>query len=420
MAGHHTASPFSYTGNEPTPLRHILDAKTTQFNHMADTRNKSLEILCSEKDAEAASLQSRFNQLKEDFEYNLRLIEERDSELSRLESSAEELRAVLTAKDDQLGQCKKLLSGIEEQVQEGKAREARQDQVAQQLQEQLQVVLGTPICALLAGGADRSGRSIERFCGKTSRRSREQEIMRMREQFEQFLAIGGHLSMDGPRDGMHVVRQREEQSTRREQQCEKRALEMEGRTKEAEAELDEAKRDLARLQERAAQAEARAQEDEATATRCGVELQAARQRQGELQMEMENERNLLQVQNGTMLYGAVRSSSIIGYMVVYGSVQRCTEYEDKCGSLIENLHTVEQALEQQQAEHLSETTRLQKELGEASDRAEKSEEEVKRLQWELQEARTGLNQLGGGLLGTSGEWATRSGKFTGMPAAALE
>ncbi|KAK3267644.1 hypothetical protein CYMTET_23818 [Cymbomonas tetramitiformis] len=157
MAGHHTASPFSYTGNEPTPLRHILDAKTTQFNHMADTRNKSLEILCSEKDAEAASLQSRFNQLKEDFEYNLRLIEERDSELSRLESSAEELRAVLTAKDDQLGQCKKLLSGIEEQVQEGKAREARQDQVAQQLQEQLQ----------------------------TSRRSREQEIMRMREQFEQ-------------------------------------------------------------------------------------------------------------------------------------------------------------------------------------------------------------------------------------------
>ncbi|KAK3267643.1 hypothetical protein CYMTET_23817 [Cymbomonas tetramitiformis] len=185
-----------------------------------------------------------------------------------------------------------------------------------------------------------------------------------------------------------VVRQREEQSTRREQQCEKRALEMEGRTKEAEAELDEAKRDLARLQERAAQAEARAQEDEATATRCGVELQAARQRQGELQMEMENERNLLQGMRQRLL----------------------REYEDKCGSLIENLHTVEQALEQQQAEHLSETTRLQKELGEASDRAEKSEEEVKRLQWELQEARTGLNQLGGGLLGTSGEWATRSGK----------
>ena len=57
------------------------DAQT----HIQEQRSKTYEEVLAEQKAASTALQRRFDQLKEDFQYNLKLLEERDEELGRLD-----------------------------------------------------------------------------------------------------------------------------------------------------------------------------------------------------------------------------------------------------------------------------------------------------------------------------------------------
>ena len=59
------------------------DAQT----HIQEQRSKTYEEVLAEQKAASTALQRRFDQLKEDFQYNLKLLEERDEELTRLDAT---------------------------------------------------------------------------------------------------------------------------------------------------------------------------------------------------------------------------------------------------------------------------------------------------------------------------------------------
>lgn len=63
----------------------MIRSKERELHDIHDLRCASLERLVSERDALLLEHSQRFDQLKEDFAYNLALIEARDAEIARLE-----------------------------------------------------------------------------------------------------------------------------------------------------------------------------------------------------------------------------------------------------------------------------------------------------------------------------------------------
>lgn len=61
--------------------------RAARQTHMKEQRSKTYEELVADKEAAIKTLQGRFDQLKDDFQYNLRLLEERDEELTRLDAT---------------------------------------------------------------------------------------------------------------------------------------------------------------------------------------------------------------------------------------------------------------------------------------------------------------------------------------------
>jgi chromosome segregation ATPase len=65
----------------------IIRAKERELQQIQDMRNAQLELMIVERDKLLVEASKRYDQLKEDFEYNLSLIEARDIEIERLEKN---------------------------------------------------------------------------------------------------------------------------------------------------------------------------------------------------------------------------------------------------------------------------------------------------------------------------------------------
>ena len=65
----------------------LIRLKERELHEIHDLRCQQLERLVDERDQLILGAQSRFEQLKEDFRYNLTLLEARDQEIARLEQS---------------------------------------------------------------------------------------------------------------------------------------------------------------------------------------------------------------------------------------------------------------------------------------------------------------------------------------------
>ncbi len=65
----------------------MIRAKERELHQIQDQRNAQLETMIVERDKLLVESSKRYEQLKEDFEYNLSLIEARDIEIERLEKA---------------------------------------------------------------------------------------------------------------------------------------------------------------------------------------------------------------------------------------------------------------------------------------------------------------------------------------------
>jgi hypothetical protein len=80
--GHQSAS----YGFPQSQLTDIIHEKERELKKIQEIRNQHLEEMIQERDLLLVESSKRFNILKEDFEYNLSLIEARDKEIERLDN----------------------------------------------------------------------------------------------------------------------------------------------------------------------------------------------------------------------------------------------------------------------------------------------------------------------------------------------
>jgi uncharacterized HAD superfamily protein len=76
--------------NDMMQMNDIIQMKETELKNMLQFRNQQLETLCKSREELLIQSLTKFEALKEDFEYNLSLIDARDYDIKRLESVVEE------------------------------------------------------------------------------------------------------------------------------------------------------------------------------------------------------------------------------------------------------------------------------------------------------------------------------------------
>jgi len=97
-------------------------SKEKELHDINEYRISSLQSLLSEKSTLASTLSQKFTSLKSDFNFNMKLIEDRDRELDRYEGMIQQLQG----KVEELGtEVERKNVEVAERVSEGKAEVAR-------------------------------------------------------------------------------------------------------------------------------------------------------------------------------------------------------------------------------------------------------------------------------------------------------
>ena len=91
-------------------MSQLIRLKERELHEVQDMRYNALEKLVEERDHVNAELSRRFDQLKEDFSYNLTLLEARDQEIERLEGN---LKEKSTSLEDSEAERRTLVTRIE-------------------------------------------------------------------------------------------------------------------------------------------------------------------------------------------------------------------------------------------------------------------------------------------------------------------
>lgn len=90
--------------------------KERELHDINEYRIYTLEALLQEKEHDATERKQWFVKLKEDFSYNLKLLEERDAELERYDACVNHLKAVIRGKDIELSELKIALAELQHAV----------------------------------------------------------------------------------------------------------------------------------------------------------------------------------------------------------------------------------------------------------------------------------------------------------------
>ena len=105
--------------------RELAEQKEREWRCVQEKRIEVLESVARAKQAELTEERRLFAQLKADFKYNLRLLEERDAELDKLEQSLLATRAQLA---DRHAECSELRIALDEMRVRDEQAEARLDE----------------------------------------------------------------------------------------------------------------------------------------------------------------------------------------------------------------------------------------------------------------------------------------------------
>lgn len=73
--------------NEAASLRELAEQKEREWRSIQEKRIEALESSLRQKTQELAEQKQKMAQLRDDFKYNLSLLEERDAELAKFEET---------------------------------------------------------------------------------------------------------------------------------------------------------------------------------------------------------------------------------------------------------------------------------------------------------------------------------------------
>lgn len=112
---------------ETSSLQGLVEQKENEWREAQQLQNKSLQNALKEKERQFNNERVRFRKLKEDFEYNLKLLEERDQELQRYDALFSQVRNINSLRDGEVSDLKIQLDDLKLKLShEEKAKEELQ------------------------------------------------------------------------------------------------------------------------------------------------------------------------------------------------------------------------------------------------------------------------------------------------------
>lgn len=112
---------------ETSSLQGLVEQKENEWREAQQLQNKSLQNALKEKERQLNNERVRFRKLKEDFEYNLKLLEERDQELQRYDALFSQVRNINSLRDGEVSDLKIQLDDLKLKLShEEKAKEELQ------------------------------------------------------------------------------------------------------------------------------------------------------------------------------------------------------------------------------------------------------------------------------------------------------
>lgn len=112
---------------ETSSLQGLVEQKENEWREAQQLQNKSLQNSLKEKERQLNNERVRFRKLKEDFEYNLKLLEERDQELQRYDALFSQVRNINSLRDGEVSDLKIQLDDLKLKLfHEEKAKEELQ------------------------------------------------------------------------------------------------------------------------------------------------------------------------------------------------------------------------------------------------------------------------------------------------------
>ena len=112
---------------ETSSLQELVEQKENEWREAQQLQNKSLQNALKEKEGQLNNERVRFRKLKEDFEYNLKLLEERDQELQRYDALFSQVRNINSLRDGEVSDLKIQLDDLKLKLShEEKAKEELQ------------------------------------------------------------------------------------------------------------------------------------------------------------------------------------------------------------------------------------------------------------------------------------------------------
>lgn len=112
---------------ETSSLQGLVEQKENEWREAQQLQNESLQNALKEKERQLNNERVRFRKLKEDFEYNLKLLEERDQELQRYDALFSQVRNINSLRDGEVSDLKIQLDDLKLKLShEEKAKEELQ------------------------------------------------------------------------------------------------------------------------------------------------------------------------------------------------------------------------------------------------------------------------------------------------------
>lgn len=96
-------------------IDNIIKVKEKELQQIQQIRNGQLEQLLKEREQTISMITQKYDLLKDDFQYNLQLIEARDKEINRLETMIHQLHDEQQQFEQQIDELKALVDNLHEQ-----------------------------------------------------------------------------------------------------------------------------------------------------------------------------------------------------------------------------------------------------------------------------------------------------------------
>ena len=101
---------------DPMALREVIGIKEKELQEMNSLRVRALEKAISDRDEGLAEAKEMFLKLREDFQYNLKLLEDRDAELERYDALFASMKAVMRDREGEVSELRVTIDELEARV----------------------------------------------------------------------------------------------------------------------------------------------------------------------------------------------------------------------------------------------------------------------------------------------------------------